>query len=77
MCVGAKIKAYLDSNGITQAHISRETGIPLPKLNLSLNGKRRLEFWEYELICGAINVSTATFLEPKKPDKISNQQEGA
>lgn len=73
MCVGTKIKAYLDERGITQAHISRETGIPLPKLNLSLNGKRRLEFEEYELICGAIDVSTAMFLEPKKPTLASRQ----
>lgn len=72
MCVGLKIKSYLDENGISQTHISNITRIPLPKLNLALNGKRRLTFEEYELICGAINVGTDKFLEPKKPEVVKS-----
>ncbi len=68
MCVGLKIKTFLGDNGISQAHVSRETKIPLPKLNLALNGKRRLTFDEYELICGAVGVPAGTFLEAKLPD---------
>lgn len=67
MCVGQKIKSYLESNGITQTFVSRETGIPIQKLNMSLNGNRKLDFGEYELICGALSVGTDKFLEPKKP----------
>lgn len=67
MEVGAKIKEYMTSNGISQAHISRKTGIPLPKLNLALNGNRRLTFEEYELICGAFGVGCDAFLEPRAP----------
>lgn len=70
MCVGLKIKSYLDSNGISQTHISNKTKIPLPKLNLALNGKRRLSFEEYELICGSIGVGVDKFLEPKKPESM-------
>lgn len=67
MCVGQKIKGYLNENGISQTFLSGKTGIPLSKLNLSLNGNRRLDFGEYELICGALSVGTDKFLEPKKP----------
>lgn len=68
MCVGEKINAYLKNGGISQTHISRLTKIPLPKLNLTLNGKRRITFEEYELICGALNVGVDKFLSPKKPN---------
>ncbi len=68
MCVGQKIKGYLNENGISQTFLSNKTGIPLSKLNLSLNGNRRLDFGEYELICGALSVGTDRFLEPKKPE---------
>lgn len=70
MCVGLKIKTYLDKNGISQTHISNETKIPLSKLNLALNGKRRLTFEEYELICGAVDVGVDKFLEPRKPESM-------
>lgn len=68
MCVGSRIKQYLDENGITQTHVSYRTNIPLPKLNLALNGNRRLTFEEYELICGCLNVDASAFLRPKLPD---------
>ena len=66
MCVGQKIKAYLEENGITQTFVANKSGIPLQKLNLSLNGNRKLDFGEYELICGALSVNTDKFLTPKK-----------
>lgn len=69
MCVGQKIKAYLENNGITQTFVANQTGIPVQKLNLSLNGNRRLDFGEYELICGALSVNVDKFLEAKKPKR--------
>lgn len=69
MEVGLKIKKYLEEKGISQAHISRETRMDPIKLNLSLNGKRRFTFPEYELICGVLNVDTNFFLRPRLPDK--------
>ena len=67
MDTGAKIKSYLDERGISQSFLSGRTNIPLPRLNLSLNGKRRLTFDEYEVICWALGVGVDTFLEPKAP----------
>ena len=72
MCVGQKIKNYLKDNGISQTFVSEKTGIPLAKLNLSLNGNRKLGFAEYELICGALSVGADRFLQPRKPDEISS-----
>ena len=68
MCVGKKIKSYLENNGITQTFVANKTGIPVQKLNLSLNGNRRLDFDEYELICGALSVGTGQFLDPRLPE---------
>nr|DAH08913.1 MAG TPA: SOS-response transcriptional repressor [Caudoviricetes sp.] len=68
MCVSAKIFAFLNSNGISQTHLSRKAKIPLPKLNLALNGKRRFTFEEYSNICWALGVDTNFFLKPTKPN---------
>ncbi|MGI6170472.1 MAG: helix-turn-helix domain-containing protein [Butyricicoccus sp.] len=68
MNVGKRIFEYLKQNGISQTHISKESGIPLPKLNLALNGKRRLTFEEYEEICWVLGVSVDQFLSPRKPN---------
>lgn len=62
-----KIKRYLENKGISQSSVSKRTGIAPAKLNLALNAKRRLTFDEYELICGVLDVSTATFLEARPP----------
>lgn len=69
MKVGLKIKKYLEENGITQTFLSKKTGIELPKLNLALNGNRRLTFVEYEMICWALGVNTDKFLKPRMPDR--------
>lgn len=67
METGSKIKQYLLEHGISQAFVSRTTGIPAPKLNLSLNGRRRLSFDEYERICGTLGVGVDTFITPQRP----------
>ena len=66
MCVGQKIKLYLKETGRTQVWLSDQTGIPTPKLNLALSGKRRMTFEEYAAICGALNEDTNRFIEPVK-----------
>lgn len=71
MCVGMKIKGYLEEKGISQTYVSNKTNIPMPKLNLALNGNRRMTFEEYELICGALEVNTDKFLQPRKPQQIA------
>lgn len=66
MCVGERIKAYMNEKGIKQVFVSQKTGISKEKLCSSLNGNRKLQFEEYELICGALEVNTDKFIKPKK-----------
>lgn len=68
----SEIKEYLKEKGISQAFVSKKTGIPLPKLNLALNGNRRLTLEEYAMICGALGVNTDRFLKPMLPDKAKS-----
>lgn len=69
MNVGLKIKKYLDENGISQAYVGKKAGLNLAKLNLALNGNRKITLEEYALICGALKVNTDFFLKPKLPDE--------
>ena len=59
------IKKYLEENGITQAFVSKKTGISRSKLSI---GERKLTIDEYALICGALGVNTDFFVKPKLPD---------
>lgn len=68
---GKSISQYLKENGISQAFLSRKTGIAPSKLSQSLKGNRKLTFSEYEMICGALNVNTDKFLKPRLPDESS------
>ena len=67
MDVGTKIKKYLSDTGVSQAFVSKKSGIPASKLNQSLNGKRRLTLSEYESICGALGVEVGMFISPSPP----------
>jgi transcriptional regulator with XRE-family HTH domain len=67
--VEEKIKDYLKEQGISQVYLAGKAEIDLPKLNLSLNGKRRLTFDEYERICWALDVGVDKFLSPKMPEE--------
>lgn len=71
MDVGVKIKGYLESKGVSQVFLSTKSGIPPAKLNLALNGKRRLSLPEYEAICWALGVGVDAFMEPKPPEGVS------
>ena len=64
--VEQRIKQYILEQEIPQTTLSELTGITKTKINLSLNGKRRLSFVEYELICGALEVSADKFISPRK-----------
>lgn len=65
MSVGERVKNYLLDSGRSQKWLSARTGIPAVKLSLSLCGKRKLTFEEYELICGALDVDTNKFIVPR------------
>lgn len=64
-----KILDYLKSKGISQAYVSRKTGISYSKLSLVLTGRRRLSIEDYELICGALDVPAGSFIQPRLPDE--------
>ena len=61
------IKKYLEEIGMSQAFLSRRTEIASPKLNLALNGSRKLSLDEYAVICGVLGVDTNFFLKPRLP----------
>lgn len=72
MDVGAKIKRYIDKQGISQIELCQRTNIPPAKMNLSLNGKRRLTFSEYQNICWALGVGVEEFLSPMPPQTAAS-----
>lgn len=63
MMVGHKIKNYLKENGISQTYLSKKTEISLPKLNMALNGSRKMSLDEYAAICEALSLHTDYFLK--------------
>lgn len=65
MTVGEKIADHLQSNGISQAHVARVTGMSLSKINLLLHGRRRITIDDYICICDALHVPVDVFLEPR------------
>ena len=69
MNVGLKIKDYIVENGIKQSYLAKVTNISESKLNLTLNGKRRLKFEEYEVICWCLGVNTDKFVKPREPKR--------
>ena len=68
MDIGIKIRKYIEERKISQVELSNKTKIPTSKLNLSLSGKRRFTFMEYQVICWALGVGVDHFLETKPPE---------
>lgn len=69
--IGAKIKQYMLSNGISQAFVSSKTKIPTNTLNAILNSNRNLLAEEYFLICEALGVPLQTFKESNNEKQAS------
>ena len=70
MCVGPRIRQYIDGCGIALPDISNRTGIPLTRLQSFLKGLRHMTFEEYELVCSVLGVGTDKFIFPRKPESI-------
>lgn len=66
MSIAEKIKLYLVQNKVSQYWLSEQTRIALPKLNASLNNKRKLSAEEFQSIIKALNVEANTFLQQAK-----------
>ena len=63
MSVGKRIRLYLIEKGISQTWVSERTKIALPKLNASLNDKRRLDVTEFSAIIDVFNEDANKFLK--------------
>ncbi len=62
MSVGTKIRLYLAEKGISQTWVSEQAKIALPKLNASLNDKRKLDVEEFASIINILNEDANKFL---------------
>ena len=71
MDIGIQIKNFIESRGMTQTFLSEKSGVPTVKLNLILNGKRKLSLEEYERLCWALGVDVGTFLKPRPPAGVT------
>lgn len=63
MSVGKKIRLYLNQEGISQTWLSEQAKIALPKLNASLNDKRKLSVEEFASIIIILDVDANRFLK--------------
>ncbi len=60
--MGAKIKNYIQEEGLKYKAIADRIGVPLNSFSAMLNGKRRITADEYVKICKALNVPLETFV---------------
>ena len=63
MSVGKQIRIYLIEKGISQTWVSEQARIALPKLNASLNDKRKLDVEEFSAIIKALNEDANKFIK--------------
>lgn len=61
--VGARIKQYLNDNGIKQAFLADKVDIPQSQLSDICNKGRSIDCVLYYKICKALNVPLEKFLE--------------
>lgn len=65
MYVYEKVRAYIIKYNIEQDLLVQKTGIPAPVLTALLSGKQTMYAEELKVICEALNVSSATFIDYK------------
>ena len=63
MTVGKQIRLYLIEKGISQTWVSEQARIALPKLNASLNDKRKLDVEEFSSIINVLKEDANRFLQ--------------
>lgn len=62
MTVQSRISEYIDRMGITQASISKKTGIKPDRLSVIMTNKSKMRADEFELICRALEKSPNDFM---------------
>ena len=64
--MGEKIRAYLDSHGIKQTFLAKQTGLAYSIISdICLKG-RKIEVMEYKKICDALGVPLDYFFDKKE-----------
>lgn len=63
MVVQMRVAKYLKENGITKAHICRQTGIRQSRLSEILNGHIELKADDLEKICQVIKADPNEFIK--------------
>ena len=63
MSVGKQIRLYLIEKGISQTWVSEQARIALPKLDASLNDKRKLDVEEFSSIINVLKEDANRFLK--------------
>jgi len=60
--VGAKIKDYLQRNGIKQTFLAEKTGLSNSQISDICNHDRKIDCIEYYRICKALDVPLGMFI---------------
>ncbi len=60
-----RIRGYMAERKITNAELSRKTGIEESALSKALNNQRKIDVNEYALIVKAFGESADTFINPR------------
>lgn len=60
--MGARIKTYIQEEGLKFSAIAERIGIPLNTFSAMMNGKRKINADEYVAICRALNVPLEKFV---------------
>lgn len=61
--LGAKIRNYIDENGIKMTFLAEKAGLPYSVIVDICNKDRRVEASEYFKICKALKVPYETFID--------------
>lgn len=61
--VGAKIKEYLQQNGIKQSFLADKTGLTNSQISDICNHDRKIDAIEYYKICKVLDVPLDTFVK--------------
>lgn len=65
MNVNARLKEFVETNGIKQIHIAEKTGLSADTISKILNGQRRILADEFLIICEQMNINPDIFREPR------------
>lgn len=61
--IGARIKDYLNTNGIKQSFLAEKSGITVARISDICNKRTKVGAVEYAKICKALGLPLGTFLE--------------